>query len=147
VVRLDGLALEEHDYLYILSDIVEKYESEIDPEPDVPPHVMLRELIAFRGATQTELARATGIGESVLSELIRGKRKMGRKTIERLARFFHVDPALFFPPLRMTKPGAELMQLDPVRPLPPMVPVLVSELEARGDGVEHLGSERDVLRE
>ena len=96
VVRMDELAPEEHDYLDILSDIVEKYESEIYPEPDVPPHVMLRELIAFRGATQADVARETGIGESVLSELLRGKRKMGRKTIETLARYFQVDPGLFF---------------------------------------------------
>jgi HTH-type transcriptional regulator/antitoxin HigA len=99
VVRMDGLAPEEQDYLDVLSDLVEKYESEIYPEPDVPPHVMLRELIAFRGVTQTEVARTTGIGESVLSEILRGKRKIGRKTIERLTRYFHVDPSLFFPPV------------------------------------------------
>jgi transcriptional regulator with XRE-family HTH domain len=59
---------------------------------------MLLELIAFRGATQTEVARAMGIGASILSELVRGKPKMGRKTIERLAHFFHVDAVLFFRP-------------------------------------------------
>lgn len=96
VVRMNELAPEEQDYLDILSDIVEKYESEIDPEPIVPPHVMVRELIAFRGATQAEVARATGIGESVLSEILRGKRKMGRKTITTLAGYFKVDPGLFF---------------------------------------------------
>ena len=95
VVRMDELALEEQDYLEILSDVVEKYESEIYPEPVVPAHVMLRELIAFRGATQAEVARATGIGESVLSELVRGKRTMGRKTLVTLARYFKVDPGLF----------------------------------------------------
>jgi HTH-type transcriptional regulator/antitoxin HigA len=97
VVRMSHLAPAERDYLDILSDIVEKYESEIYPEPDVPPHVMLRELITLRGATQVEVAHATGIRESVLSELLRGKRAMGRKTIETLARYLHVDPGLFFP--------------------------------------------------
>ena len=77
VIRMDELAPEEQDYLEILNDIVEKYESEIYPDPVVPPHVMLREPIAFRGATQGEVARATGIGESVLSELLRGKRTDG----------------------------------------------------------------------
>ena len=75
---------------------MEKYESEIYPEPVVPPHVVLRELIAFRGATQASVARETKIAESVLSELLRGKRTMGRKTIETLARYFKVDPGLFF---------------------------------------------------
>jgi transcriptional regulator with XRE-family HTH domain len=70
-------------------------ESETYPEPDVPPYVMLRELIAVRGATQAEVARETRIGESVLSEILRGKRKMGRKTIGTLAGYFRVDPGLF----------------------------------------------------
>jgi len=107
VIRMDDLAPEEQDYLEIQSDIVEKYESEIYPEPVVPPHMMLRELIAFRGATQAEVARATGIGESVLSELLRGKRTMGRKTIETLARYFKVDPGLFFAAEGETNRAAE----------------------------------------
>jgi hypothetical protein len=46
-----------------------------------------------------------------------------------------------------SRPGAEVVQLDPGRSLPPMVAVLVSELEARGGALETLGSERDALRE
>ena len=107
VVRMDERTPEEQDYLEILSDIVEKYESEIYPEPVVPPHVMLRELIAFRGATRAEVARATGIGESVLSELLRGKRTMGRKTIETLVRYFKVDPGLSFAPEGETSRGTK----------------------------------------
>jgi HTH-type transcriptional regulator / antitoxin HigA len=96
VVRMDDLTKDEQDYLDVLSDLVEKYESEIYPDPNVPPNVMLRELIALRGVTQTDVACDTGIAESVLSEILRGKRKMGRKTIETFARYFHVEPGVFF---------------------------------------------------
>ena len=58
---------------------------------------MIRELIAARGITQADVARETGIAESMLSEVLKGKRPMGRKTIETLSRFFHVDPGVFFP--------------------------------------------------
>jgi HTH-type transcriptional regulator/antitoxin HigA len=95
VARVRDLTRDEADYLDVLSDLVEKYETETYPEPDVPPHAMVRELIVARGITQGEVARATGIGESVLSEIIKGKRKMGRKTILTLGRYFHVDPGVF----------------------------------------------------
>ena len=48
VIRTDELTPEEQDYLEILSDIGEKYKSEMVPDPVIPPHVMLRERIAFR---------------------------------------------------------------------------------------------------
>jgi transcriptional regulator with XRE-family HTH domain len=56
-----------------------------------------RHMIEFRGLSQAEVARGTRIAESALSELLAGKRVMGRKTIETLARYFHVDPGVFLP--------------------------------------------------
>jgi len=96
VARMEDLGQDERDYLDVLGDLVERYESEIYPEPVVAPHEMIRELIAARGITQVDLARETGIAESVVSEIVCGKRKLGRKTIETLARYFHVDPGVFF---------------------------------------------------
>jgi transcriptional regulator with XRE-family HTH domain len=58
---------------------------------------MIRELIAARGITQADVARGTGLAESMLSEILTGKRSMGRKTVARLSRFVHVDPGVFFP--------------------------------------------------
>jgi HTH-type transcriptional regulator/antitoxin HigA len=95
VCRVKGLTPEEADYLDVLGDLVEKFESASYPEPEVPPHAMVRELIAARGITQIEVARATGIAESALSQIVTGKRKMGRKTIATLALFFQVDPGVF----------------------------------------------------
>jgi HTH-type transcriptional regulator / antitoxin HigA len=100
VTRMDRLTPDERDYLDILGSLIERYESEIYPEPDLPPHEMLRELIRARGITQADVARATGIRESVLSEVLSGKRIMGRKTIEELSRFFSVDPGVLFPDAR-----------------------------------------------
>jgi HTH-type transcriptional regulator/antitoxin HigA len=97
VTRMDALGPDERDYLDVLSDLVEKFETETYPEPDVPPHEMLREMIAFRGVTQAEVAHATDIRESYLSEILSGKRKMGRKMIGTFARYFDVEPGVFFP--------------------------------------------------
>jgi HTH-type transcriptional regulator/antitoxin HigA len=93
--RLSRLTPDERDYLDVLSDQVERYESAIYPEPDVAPHEMLRELIDNRMSTQTRIARDLGIQESVMSEYLSGKRKMGLKAVENFSRYFHVDPGLF----------------------------------------------------
>jgi transcriptional regulator with XRE-family HTH domain len=53
---------------------------------------MLRHLIESRGVSQTHVARATGIGNSTLSEILKGKRKIARKYLGGLAKYFKVDP-------------------------------------------------------
>ncbi len=66
---------------------------------------MIRELIAARGIAQADVARETGIAESMLSEILKGKRPMDRKTIETLSRFFHVNPGVFFPDEKAEAPS------------------------------------------
>ncbi len=62
---------------------------------EVSSEDMLQHLIEARGVTQAEVASGTGIAESALSEMLAGKRNMGRKTIQDPERSFRVDPGLF----------------------------------------------------
>lgn len=94
-MRRGDLAPEERDYHEVLVTLIARYEDEHHPIPDVSGPDMLRCLIENRGLTQAAVARGTGIGESALSEILAGRRPMGRKTIEALARYFKVDPGLF----------------------------------------------------
>jgi HTH-type transcriptional regulator / antitoxin HigA len=91
------LSPDEKAYHDVLVALIERYEDEHHPIPDVSGADMLRVLIENRGATQVDVARGTGIKESALSEILRGKRPMGRKVIDSLARYFRVAPALFLP--------------------------------------------------
>jgi HTH-type transcriptional regulator / antitoxin HigA len=91
----DQLDPGEEDYLDVLSDLVEKYETERHPMPPVSDADMLRHLIEARGITQARLAADTGIAESTISEILAGKRGLNRKHIETLARYFGVGPAVF----------------------------------------------------
>jgi len=84
-------------YLEVLSDLVEKYEEEHHPIPDVTESEMLEHLIEARGITQREVAAGTRMNESLVSELRAGRRKFNRNHIERLAKYFNVSPAVFFP--------------------------------------------------
>jgi HTH-type transcriptional regulator/antitoxin HigA len=92
-----SLSPDEHDYLLVLSDIIEKYEDEFYPIPTVSGVSMLCYLIESKGVAQARVAAETGIAESTLSEILAGKRKLGMKHVVALAQYFRVDPGLFIP--------------------------------------------------
>src|ERR1700730_4918479 len=73
------LHLEEKDYLDVLSDLVEAYETREHPIEPVSDAAMLRHLIEAKEVSQTEVANATGIAGSTLSEVLLGKRRLTRR--------------------------------------------------------------------
>jgi HTH-type transcriptional regulator / antitoxin HigA len=89
------LALEEADYLEVLGDLIEQYESEAHPIAPVSDVEMLRHLIEAKGVSQTEVSKATGIADSTISEVLRGKRSLNRHHIGKLVKYFHVSPDVF----------------------------------------------------
>ena len=89
------LAPGEQDYLDVLTDIVERYEDEAHPMPEVSDAEMLRHLIGASGLTQSKLAADVGIAMSTISEVLHGKRELNRKQITSLAQYFKVDPGVF----------------------------------------------------
>src|SRR5262249_33970873 len=91
----DNLDPVEADYRDVLSDLVERYEDQAHPIGDVSDAEMLAFLIDQKGVKQVDVARATGIAESTLSELLRGKRQLTRAQIGKLAAYFGVQPAAF----------------------------------------------------
>ncbi len=89
------LASEEEDYLEVLGDLIELYESKAHPIAPVPDVEMLRHLIEAKGVSQAALSRATGIVGSTISEVLRGKRSLNRSHIGKLSRYFNVSPDVF----------------------------------------------------
>ena len=87
----EPLDVAERDYLEVLVDLVSKYETDRYPIPSVSGPAMLRHLIEAGGQTQAQVSAATGIGESSLSDMLAGKRKMSTKHVKELARFFGVS--------------------------------------------------------
>jgi HTH-type transcriptional regulator / antitoxin HigA len=86
----DGKALME-----LLVLLVEKYEDETVEIPNASPLEVLRELMAANDLRQKDLAPELGT-ESIVSEVLNGKRELNKVHIERLSRRFHVSPAVFF---------------------------------------------------
>jgi HTH-type transcriptional regulator/antitoxin HigA len=83
------------DYLDVLSDLVEKFEDEHEPMPQVTDAEMLRHLFEAKGITQARAAKEVGIAESTISEVLAGSRRLTRTHIGKLASYFGVAPDVF----------------------------------------------------
>jgi HTH-type transcriptional regulator/antitoxin HigA len=99
LIDQDSLDPAADDYLDVLSDLVEKYEEKHHPidTSDLTDGDMLAHLIEARDVSQVEVSRQTGIAESTISEVLKGKRQLTRAQIDKLAAYFHVEPGVFFP--------------------------------------------------
>ena len=91
------LTAAEADYLLILGNLIEEYESVHHPIEDLPPHLMLAESMAAKGVNQTEVSKGTGIPVSTISELLSQKRDFNVAHISKLSVYFGVNPSAFFP--------------------------------------------------
>jgi HTH-type transcriptional regulator / antitoxin HigA len=89
------LCPDEQDYLDVLSKLVEEYEDEHDPLPDLSGVEALRHLIDENGLSQSQLSKDTGVPETTLSEILTGKRGISPKVRKALAERFKIAPALF----------------------------------------------------
>jgi len=85
----------EDDYLDVLADLVEAYEDVHYPIGPVSDADMLQSFLDSHRVSQVEVAKATGIAESTISEVLSGKRKLTQGQISKLARYFHVEPGVF----------------------------------------------------
>jgi HTH-type transcriptional regulator/antitoxin HigA len=80
----------------LLTLLIERFEEEQYALPTASAAEVLRFLLAQHGLKQRDIAPDLG-GESVVSEVLSGKRKLNAAHIEQLSRRFHVSPAVFFP--------------------------------------------------
>ena len=83
----------------VLSDLVERYEQKHHPihTDDLTEAEMVEHLLEAKGVTRAEVARRTRVAESTLAEVLAGKRRLTREQMEKLAAYFHVTPAVFWP--------------------------------------------------
>jgi HTH-type transcriptional regulator/antitoxin HigA len=89
------LTTAEQDFLDVLSDLIEAYERETIPISPVGDAKLLRFLIEHKAVTQAEVASNAGIAESTISEVLAGKRRLNRRQIAKLARYFDLNASVF----------------------------------------------------
>lgn len=96
----DHTSAEDRKYANLLAALIEKYEEEHYPIQGATPLEILQELISTNGLRQKELAPLLG-GESGVSAILNGDRRINMDQALRLGERFRVSPMLFMP----TKPA------------------------------------------
>ncbi len=79
----------------LLIVLVETYESKYCPVADAGPLDIIRHLMEQQGLRQKDLVDVFGT-ESIVSDVLNGKRDLSKDHIRRLSARFHVSPAVFF---------------------------------------------------
>jgi HTH-type transcriptional regulator / antitoxin HigA len=90
------LSQDEKDYLNLLGTLIYEYEEAQDIVPDIFGVELLKVLIAELNLRQKDLVSIFKT-ESIVSDVLNGKRQLTVEHIQGLADFFHVSPAVFFP--------------------------------------------------
>ena len=87
------LNVEQTDYLDLLSDLYEKWESAQFPIHRARGSELLRLVLAERGEKAADLAKLLGIDASLAYRLVRGERQLTAVQIRKLAESYGLDPA------------------------------------------------------
>lgn len=89
------VSLAEEKLIALLTLLVEEYESRHYPVPKAGPLDIIRHLMEAHGLRQKDLADVFGT-ESIVSDVLNGKRDLAKEHIRRLSVRFHVSPSVFF---------------------------------------------------
>ncbi|MCU0540721.1 MAG: transcriptional regulator [Oscillatoriaceae cyanobacterium Prado104] len=97
------LTPDERDYLNLLGMLVYEYEQTLEPIPDIYGVELLKASIEEFELRQKDLVPIFKT-ESIISDSLHEKRQLTAEHIQKLADFFCVSPAVFFPlhPVKQT---------------------------------------------
>lgn len=91
----DGRRLaEETALLSLLAFLVDQFERQAYPTPNVEPREILRDLMEHNGLKAADLAEIMG-GRSRVSDVLAGKRAISKEQAKRLGERFKLSPAAF----------------------------------------------------
>ncbi|TVQ07278.1 MAG: transcriptional regulator [Leptolyngbya sp. DLM2.Bin27] len=96
LIDADELTSEQQDYLNLLGMLVHDYEERQGSIPDLSGIDLLRALMDEFRLKQKDLVPIFKT-ESIVSAVLNGQRNFTVEHIEKLADFFHISPAAFFP--------------------------------------------------
>lgn len=90
----NNLSPEEERLLETLAILVEAYEDEHYPMPEVPPNEILKFLMEQKDLKQSDLLPIFG-SSGIASEVVNGKRSISKAQAKKLAAYFKVSVELF----------------------------------------------------
>lgn len=90
----ENLSPEEARLLRLLASLVAAYEARAFPVSPLQPGQLLRTLLEERGLRNKDLLPVFG-SEGVISDVLAGRRAIGKKKAQELGEFFHISYKLF----------------------------------------------------
>jgi len=87
----------EGELIAVLSTLIESYEVDQFPRRKPSPAEALAHLIDAKQVTKAEVAQATGIPRSTITNVLSGRRQNSKDNISRLAQYFCVAAGVFLP--------------------------------------------------
>jgi HTH-type transcriptional regulator / antitoxin HigA len=90
------LTSDENDYLDVLGTLVYEYEQTLEPLLDIYGVELLKVFIEERELKQKDLLPIFRT-ESIISDVLHGRKEFTSRHIQELAEFFHVSRDTFFP--------------------------------------------------
>jgi HTH-type transcriptional regulator / antitoxin HigA len=91
----DNVSAAEGQLIELLLVLVKEYEARSGSLPDAGPLDIIRHLMDEHELRQKDLVDVFGT-ESIVSDVLNGKRELQKEHIKRLSTRFHVSPAVFF---------------------------------------------------
>jgi HTH-type transcriptional regulator / antitoxin HigA len=91
-----SLSAEEREYLNVLGALIYEYEETLEPIPDIYGVELLKFLLEEHNLRQKDIVPIFKT-ESIVSEILNGKRELTVRHIQELAEFFRISPEMFFP--------------------------------------------------
>jgi len=93
-IKEEDLSPEEEKLIELLAVLIEQYEDEHYPMPEVPSHEFLKFMMEEKGYKQKDIVHIFG-SSGITSEVVNGKRSISKAQAKKLAEFFHVSVELF----------------------------------------------------
>jgi len=94
-MEVDSLSKDQQAYLELLSELVETYEKKHFAIAAPSLGDLLALLFVSRGASMASVGRVAGIGASLISDVLAGRRTLSLEAIRRLSAYFGIDASLF----------------------------------------------------
>ncbi|MGH9567514.1 MAG: helix-turn-helix domain-containing protein [Candidatus Angelobacter sp.] len=95
LTSLEHVAAAQRKLIELLTVLIEDYESKYYPVPNAGPLDIIRHLMEQHQLRQKDLVDVFGT-ESIVSDVLNGKRDLTKDHIIRLSSRFSVSPAVFF---------------------------------------------------
>ena len=90
------LTIEEREYLSVLGALIYEYEETYEPIPDMHGIELLKFLLNLETRQKQDLLPIFE-NQSILDDIFDGQQELTSVHIQKLADFFNISPALFFP--------------------------------------------------